>query len=437
MALGVSSLKVLCVDDEVNILKALQRLFMDEEFEVLTASSGLAGVELLRDNDNIAVILSDQRMPEMSGVEFLEFAKEISPDAIRIVLTGYADIHAAVDAINRGGAYRYLAKPWDDKELLLTVQQAINFYKLKEENARFAKIIQTQNKELEDWNNELEAKVDEQTRSIKNANQQLTAANSRLTAIFDNTIAAFANLVELRDRKLSNHSRNVAVTVEIALEEFDFDEKAQKDLRYAALLHDIGKIGVSDLLLKMDRDKMTQDEQREYLQHAIRGQSAVDSIDELRDVGVLIRHHHERFDGTGFPDRLSGRNIPAGAMLIAMADFIDTLVRKGTGVNPAVHALNKLKNECGTAFDPAFYLAIENAVKASYSTGQNERDMIELEMSIRELMPGMLLSREARSGTGVLLLSKGVKLDQNNIRALKRYYQLDPPRHGVYVWQKA
>ncbi|MBU4228810.1 MAG: response regulator, partial [Proteobacteria bacterium] len=110
--------KILFVDDEENILRSLQRLFMDEEIEVFTASSGAKGLEILARETEVGVIVSDQRMPEMTGVDFLEKSKAISPQSIRILLTGYADVNAAIDAINRGGTFRYLNKPWNDDELV-------------------------------------------------------------------------------------------------------------------------------------------------------------------------------------------------------------------------------------------------------------------------------------------------------------------------------
>ncbi|MCK5404869.1 MAG: response regulator, partial [Desulfobulbaceae bacterium] len=105
---------VLFVDDEKNILKALQRLFLDEEYAILTAESGKEALSLLDSGETPTVIVSDQRMPEMDGAEFLALAKERQPESIRMVLTGYADINAAVDAVNRGGIYRYIMKPWND-----------------------------------------------------------------------------------------------------------------------------------------------------------------------------------------------------------------------------------------------------------------------------------------------------------------------------------
>ncbi len=122
---GGESLKVLCVDDEENILKSLKRLFRREPFQVLTATSGREGLEVLRNAGNIGLILSDQRMPEMSGSVFLEEAKALAPGVPRMILTGYADVQSAADAIKQGGAYRIIAKPWNDQELLQAVRELL------------------------------------------------------------------------------------------------------------------------------------------------------------------------------------------------------------------------------------------------------------------------------------------------------------------------
>ena len=119
-------LSILCVDDEENILKALKRVFRREPFRVLTATSGREGLAILQTTANIGLILSDQRMPEMSGSAFLEAAKSLAPDIPRMILTGYADMQSATDAVNQGKAFRLLAKPWNDQELLQAVRDGLS-----------------------------------------------------------------------------------------------------------------------------------------------------------------------------------------------------------------------------------------------------------------------------------------------------------------------
>jgi response regulator RpfG family c-di-GMP phosphodiesterase len=121
---------ILFVDDEKSIVKALHRIFLDDNYHILTAGSGQEALELLNAGEIPTVIISDQRMPGMNGAEFLAKARKFLPESIRMVLTGYADINTAMESINRGGIYRYILKPWDDEELRLVVRDAVSLFEL-------------------------------------------------------------------------------------------------------------------------------------------------------------------------------------------------------------------------------------------------------------------------------------------------------------------
>lgn len=157
---------VLFVDDEQNILNSLKRLLLDEEFGILTAAGGEEALKLLAGGEQPAVIVTDQRMPGMDGAEFLARAKEISPDSIRIMLTGYSDIAAAVDAVNRGGISRYITKPWNDDEIKQIIREALKHYGLLQENRRLTAELQEKNRLLEEFNAALERKVQERTKEL-------------------------------------------------------------------------------------------------------------------------------------------------------------------------------------------------------------------------------------------------------------------------------
>jgi DNA-binding NtrC family response regulator len=153
-------LYILCVDDQEDILKALARLFRKESFRVLTASSGKEALDLLKKTPNIGMIISDHRMPEMSGTDFLRAAVPLAPDAPRVIMTGYADMNTAIEAINLGGASHFLTKPINDNELLQVVRNGLQRYELVVENRR-------QIKELEEWNTNLKARVLQQSATIR------------------------------------------------------------------------------------------------------------------------------------------------------------------------------------------------------------------------------------------------------------------------------
>lgn len=134
---------ILFVDDEENILSALVRLFRKEDYEVLTAISGIEGLKILESRD-ISLVISDHRMPGMTGVEFLSRVKEVSPNTIRIMLTGYADLEAAIAAINKGEVYRFISKPWNDEELKLTVRQSLDYRDLVLKNRTLTRMVKKQ-----------------------------------------------------------------------------------------------------------------------------------------------------------------------------------------------------------------------------------------------------------------------------------------------------
>ncbi|PLX50863.1 MAG: histidine kinase [Desulfobulbaceae bacterium] len=174
---------ILCVDDEANVLKALQRLFMDEEYELLTAETGEQGLALLDQEPATQIVISDYRMPGMNGVDFLKEVCARRPDTVRIVLSGYADTAAIVSAINEGQIYKFIPKPWNDDELRVTIAKAIELYFLQQENSTLSRELQDTNEELKVINDNLEKMVEERTQEILFQNKVLANAHFILNSL--------------------------------------------------------------------------------------------------------------------------------------------------------------------------------------------------------------------------------------------------------------
>jgi response regulator RpfG family c-di-GMP phosphodiesterase len=428
---------VLLVDDEENILKALQRLLMDEDFEIETATSGEAALEKMKDLDNVGLIISDQRMPGMNGAEFLGRSQEYAPLALRILLTGYSDINATIDAINKGGAYRYLSKPWHDDELVLTIRDGVRQYTLIAENKRLNDIIVKQNEELQEWNSNLKERVLQQTTAIRKKSEEVQAALEHVREDYQGMITALSSLVEMRGEEVRHHARKVAELSVNAAKELGIGGEDLEALRIAALLHDIGEIGIPERILLQPPETLNMDDFALYSLHPVRSQMALVNITGLRKAGTLIRHHHERYDGKGFPDKLAGEAIPLGSRILAFADQIDRAARAASG-DVAETVMARLELDAGSKFDPALLRIFKKIVKYAYfsmSSGENPKD-IELELRPDEIKAGMVLSRSVVSGSGMLLLYRGIALDETMIRAICSYYELDPPKRGVYVLTK-
>jgi response regulator RpfG family c-di-GMP phosphodiesterase len=163
---------LLCVDDEKNILNALKRLLRKENFRLLTGNSGQEGLSILAENE-VHVVLSDQRMPGMNGTEFLKEVKALYPDILRIILTGYTDVDSISEAINEGHIYKFFLKPWNDQNLKLEIRQAMEQYRLMQDNKRLHDQVFQQNEELKQINENLEAIIAERTRNLEYQNQAL------------------------------------------------------------------------------------------------------------------------------------------------------------------------------------------------------------------------------------------------------------------------
>jgi len=426
--------KILFVDDEENVLHALKRLFVDEDCEVFTASSGPEGLKIVEQNLALAAIISDQRMPGMSGWEFLEKARALVPDAVRIVLTGYADVEAAINAINKGGAYRYITKPWNNDELRLMVRDATDKFCLIAENRYLTALTVQQNEELSKWNTQLEEMVQAQTMDIQNKNRELEKLNDQLSRNFRSSIESFTGLIEMREKSVSSHSKNVAAYARQIALGMALPENEVSNILVASLLHDIGKIGVPDSVLLKDEEQFNEHERKEYNMHAVRGQVAVEGIEGFQEIGQLIRHHHEHIDGSGYPDGLKKNAIPLGSRIIAIADAIDKIANRDP-LSPASYAavLKHLEFYSDTRFDHGIFPVAAAILKKKIEALTRRSGGEEVEVPSSRLAPGMVLSRDVRSGTGLLILARDVLLDQRIIAGLQRYYKIDPPATGVFV----
>jgi response regulator RpfG family c-di-GMP phosphodiesterase len=420
---------LLFVDDESSILSSLKRLFRPHGYRILTAEGGPEALQVM-ETEGVDLIVSDMRMPHMDGARFLEQVRQRWPDPVRILLTGYADMEATIAAINRGEIYRYITKPWDDNDIILTVREALERKRLERENGRLNAVVRAQNEELKALNADLERKVEARTEELRKALKLVQSANGRLKTGFVSTVQAFSGLVEMRGKNLAGHARRVAEHARILARDLRLEEAAQQDVLFAALLHDIGKIGLPDVILDRPLSALNADEKAELMRHAERGEQALMQIEQLRGAARLIRHHHEHFDGTGYPDRLTGLAIPLGSRIIAAVNDYDGLVT-GTLTQQPMRpndALAFLMENRGKRYDPQ--------VVDHYSAilAEQLKDVID-EIPVRptSLTPGMVLSRDLRHRDGYMLLAKGYVVDSAVIAQLAKIEATEGHPMMVYI----
>lgn len=419
-----TGLTLLFVDDEANILSALKRLFRPFGYRIFTAEGGAQGLEIL-EREAIDLVVSDMRMPEMNGAQFLEKVRAKWPETVRILLTGYAEIGATIDAINKGQIYRYVSKPWEDNDITLIVKHALQQKVLEKEKLRLEELTRKQNDELKDLNANLEAKVRARTEEVRQTMQFLEAAHENLKKSFITSIRVFSNLIEMRDASMVGHSRRVAELARSLAQRMGLKEAEVQDIFIAGLLLNVGKIGLSDRVLEKKFTSLSGEERSEVVKYPVKGQMALMALEQLQGAALLIRHHREYFDGTGFPDHLSGFNIPVGARILALCkDFDEALIgtKASQGLKHA-DAVAFIQHGAGKHYDP---VVIDAFIKEMNKAGASPAASVATEMSLRtgQLKPGMEVSRDLVSQAGEMLLSRGHILTGELIEQLRSFEHL-------------
>lgn len=422
---------LLFVDDEANILSSLKRLFRPFGYRILTAESGAAGLEIMA-REQVDMVISDMRMPEMNGAQFLEKVRENWPDAVRILLTGYADISSTIDAINKGQIYRYISKPWEDNDIAITVRQALERRELEREKARLEELTRAQNAELKELNTNLEGKVRERTEELRQAMLDLQTAHEKLKKGFMASIRALSSVIEMRGGGvLSGHAKRVGEHVRKLASALQVPAAETQDLIFATLLKDLGKMSLPDRLLAKPFFALDGEEMALLIKHPIRGQAALMSLEQLEDAAKIIRHQHELYNGGGYPDRLVGIDIPLGARILAVAGDYDALqmgLLQAKRFSPA-EAAAYLVGSRGRRYDPSVVDAFVKQLDIPPAKPSGR----ERSISTGKLRVGMVIARDLEARDGTLLLSRGYILDEKKIALLCGYENAIGDRLDVYV----
>ena len=402
---------LLCVDDEPNILSALKRSLRTEDWRVLTANGGAEALELLG-REHVDLVISDMRMPGMDGAELLEAISRRWPQSIRILLTGHADMNATVAAINRGRIFRYLNKPWDDEELRASVRQGLELLALEREKLRLEALTQQQNAQLHDANALLEQRVAERTADLSRAHEKLKRG-------YLTSIKVFSGLLELREGPQAGHGRRVAEMARKLAQAMGCSDEECQHVFVAGLLHDIGLIGVPDTLLAKSAAKYTPAEIALFHRHAAVGEQSLMALEELQPAAALIRSHHERHDGQGFPDKRAGSDIPLGARILAIVDTFDDLQNGQLVETPLTvqEARTMIRHSRGTQFDPEV-LDVFMHITEPHRPKAPAADVV---ISSAQLEPGMVLAKDLVSSRGVLMLTAGQSVNALLIQRIREF----------------
>ena len=326
---------LLIVDDEDNLRESLA-LLLEPEYTVDTVSSVDNALVMIK-NNKYAVILTDIILPQKSGMELLKKIKILDSNAAVVMMTGFGAVETAVKAM-KYGAYDYVTKPFKREELLLTLKNVCERRKLALENKMLTEKIFGMNKELK-------MKVEQRTKKLREINKILEKTYLK-------TIDALAKAIEAKDPYTHGHSERVTKYSLKLAKKLEIKKGDLEVIQRAGILHDIGKIGIEESILKK-KGNLTSKEYEKLKMHPIIGAQIIGSIDYLQKEKEIIKYHHEKYDGTGYPNGLKGEAIPLAARILAVADAYDAMTscRPYENLMSTEKAKKCLRENAGTQFD--------------------------------------------------------------------------------------
>jgi putative nucleotidyltransferase with HDIG domain len=321
--------KILVIDDELAPRESI-RMVLKDQYSVSTADGAYEGLDIMNQSP-VDLVVMDIKMPKMDGITALQEIKKLHPDTEVVLLTAYASLETARDAI-RFGAFDYLIKPFDKDNVLKVVEKGLAKRRANRGLKLERDILLDRASYLED---------------------QVSEARNNIMTCYEGTVRALILTIDAKDHYTYNHSNRVANLSSSLAEALGVPDKTIKEMVHAASIHDIGKIGVEESILRKN-GRLTLDEYTEIKKHPSIGVRIVQSVPFLEDAIPVILYHHERYDGKGYPEGVKGEQIPLSARIVMVADAIDAMMssRPYRDALTIQKVLSELRENSGMQFDP-------------------------------------------------------------------------------------
>ncbi len=336
---------LLIVDDEQVIRDVLTERLTAAGYPCVAASNASEALARLTNGGGCSLVLSDIDMPGQSGISLLQQIKQMNPDIDVVMVTGIVDVDTAIQSI-RMGATDYITKPFNLDEVVLTVERALEKQRLVRENREYQSSLE---RKVEERTQELRGKAAE----VERLYRELKTAFEQIRATYDTTLEALMEALDTRDTETQGHSRRVSEYTVAVARRMGLQEPDLTQIRWGALLHDVGKIGVPDAILRKP-GSLTPEEWIEMRKHPELGRRILSGIRFLEGAVPIVYCHQERYDGTGYPRGLKGEQIPLGARIFAVVDTLDamTMNRPYRKALPYEQARTEIGKFAGLQFDP-------------------------------------------------------------------------------------
>jgi response regulator RpfG family c-di-GMP phosphodiesterase len=426
---------LLAVNDP-EALASLSGLLDEEGFHVLTADSGQDALATLQ-REPVDMLLCDALMPDMDGMELLRRAQEGWPGCLRLLICEEsAGLEGALRAINETHVYGCLAKPWDQERLRQLLHQSLEHLGAHRERLQRETSLQQQNQNLQALNATQEQRIEACEQELKQTSEMLETAYDELLHFHVTAARMVADLLHQRlPRHLQTNDQVYALVTAFG-ETYELDHTLQQDLQLAASLYNMGKLIWDDHLLLTPSEQLSGHERTAYQHYPISGENHLMAMDQLKRAAKIVRHHRERWNGNGFPDRLAGPDIPYGSRLLGLAvDFIE--LQRGMVLPrevPRPQALALLRKFAGRIYDPELcHDFVKLCVEKTPDLQTGGKAVVSLET--RQVKPGMILAQDIHSASGMLLLHEGKRLDQHLLEKLMNFEEIEGRNFTVLVYR--
>ena len=424
---------VLLIDTHPDVHDRLAQLLRLEPFELCSATTAVEALATLA-RQPVDLVMSAARLPDMDGATLLAQIHHDYPHTVRLLLTGETDLTLIIKAINEGQIYRYLSKPWKDEELLLALRQSLAHQHSERERLRLEQLIRQQNEELKQLNASLEKRVVSRTSELQQTADMLDLAYEELKHSYATGTEVFSLLANLRLPRSKQTNRQIIELVRTWCVLHGLDDASSRDLTMAAALYNIGKLSWSDSMMVAPSDLLHSTDRERFREYATQSESLLMTLEPMKDAARLIRHHQERWDGSGFPDHLKGEAIPFGSRLLKLAvDFIE--LQRGLILERQMNsdeALLYIRKYAGRLYDPDM---VEDFVQAcaAFLSDVTLGDPTVRVLGTRELAEGMILARNLNADNGMLLLNAGKVLNLPLVDKLIAFEAMEGAKYSVFI----
>nr|WP_136251235.1 HD domain-containing phosphohydrolase [Ningiella ruwaisensis] len=398
---------LLFIDDESSILRAMKRIFHDDKYKLVLADDGQKALKFMEQHP-VHVVISDMKMPKMSGADFLHEVATRYPETYRIVLSGYADVETTLAAVNQGRVHRFMQKPWDNEDLIGAVNQGIERHRLIREREVLHKRLAKQNKQLIDLNQSLEGRVEQRTIQIKAAMQRAEQSAQSIRKVVFNILSTVPSTNSALAKKVSLLAEKTALKLGL-------EKKQVQDISYAGLIHQIGMLDLDSKVHNTPFSDWSPVLQDKYLNQGNQAMLILSPSQSLQSVADIVSCQFEYVNGKGYPRHLKQDEIPIGAQILAVARdyhrYMMGLIEHEKADNKSI--VTKLNHFVGLRYSREVVDALLSVATSVADADPNTG------ITTDQAKPGMILKESLYNDKDILILPEGHKLDESSINKLK------------------